>query len=177
MNDVVGAARAAGPDEPSQRPLWLRLWDRRSAFAPFAVAGAAAVVAGGGLAAAIAAPSPTRHGVWTVAYLVLVLGVGQLVIGAGQALLAAEPPAPGPAALAAAAFNLSGAAIVLGVVTDRIVAFDVGCALLFAVLVWLLYVVRHSDRRGWPVWGYRMFIAALVVSIPIGMVITTAGRG
>jgi hypothetical protein len=164
-------------DDPAQRPAVLALWDQRAAFKPFAVAGAVAIVAGGGLAAAIAAPSPTRHGVWAVAYLVLVLGVGQLVLGAGQALLAAEPLTPGAAALTAAAFNVSGAAIVLGVVTDRIVVFNIGAALLFLVLAWLLYGVRRTARRGWALVAYRGFIAALIVSIPIGMLITTAGRG
>lgn len=177
MSDVVGAARTADPDDPSQQPVVLRLWDQRAAFRPFALAGTAAVVVGGALAAAIAAPSPTRHGVWAVAYLVLVLGVGQLVIGAGQALLAAEPLKPGAAAVTAAAFNVSGAAIVLGVVTDRIVVFDVGAALLFVVLAWLLYVVRRGARGGWTLFAYRSFIAALIVSIPIGTLITTAGRG
>jgi len=177
MKDVVDAAPAAGSADAAKRPVLLQLWDRRAAFKPFAVAGVAAVVAGGGLASAIAAPSPTRHGVWAVAYLVLVLGVGQLVIGAGQALLAAEPPTPGVAAVAAATFNLSGAAIVLGVVTDRIAVFDAGCALLFGVLAWLLYVVRRGARRSWALWGYRAFIAVLTVSIPIGMLVTTAGHG
>jgi hypothetical protein len=175
MSDV--AARVAGPNEPPQRPVVLALWDQRAAFKPFVVAGATAIVTGGALAAAIAAPSPTRHGVWAVAYLVLVLGVGQLVLGAGQALLAAEPLTPGGAALTSAAFNVSGAAIVLGVVTDRIVVFDVGAAVLLVVLAWLLYVVRRAARRGWALIAYRLFIAALIVSIPIGMLITTAGRG
>jgi hypothetical protein len=177
MNNVTGRARRAGPDDPSQRPALLRLWDQRAAFKPFAIAGATAVVAGGALAAAIAAPSPTRHGVWAVAYLVLVLGVGQLVLGAGQAVLAADPLTPGLAAATAAAFNVSGVVIVLGVVTDRIVAFDVGAALLLVVLAWLFYVVRRSARAGWTLLAYRLFIAALIVSIPIGMLITTAGRG
>lgn len=164
-------------DGETRRPALLRLWDQRAAFKPFAIAGATAVVAGGALAAAIAAPSPTRHGVWAVAYLVLVLGVGQLMLGAGQALLAADPLTPGLAAATAAAFNVSGVVIVLGVVTDRIVAFDVGAALLLVVLAWLFYVVRRSARHGWALLAYRLFIAALIVSIPIGMLITTAARG
>ena len=107
----------------------------------------------------------------------LVLGVGQLVIGAGQAMLAAKPLAPGMAAVTAAAFNVSGAAIVLGVVTDRLVVFEAGAALLFVVLVWLLYGARRGAQGGWTLFGYRLFLAALIVSIPIGMLITTAGRG
>lgn len=176
MNDVTGAARTTSPNNPSQQPGLLQLWEQRAAFAPFAVAGAAAVVGGGVLAAAIAAPSPTRHGVWAVAYLVLVLGVGQLVLGAGRAVLAAEPLTPGAAVATAVAFNVSGAAIVLGVVTDHIAVFDLGSALLLAVLAWLFYGVRRPARRGWGLLAYRLFIAALIVSIPIGMLITTAGR-
>ncbi|MEB3034123.1 hypothetical protein [[Mycobacterium] nativiensis] len=177
MSGAVDTARSAGPDGEPQLPALLRLWDRRAAFKPFAVAGAGAIVAGGVLAAAIAAPAPTRHGVWAAAYLVLVLGVGQLVIGAGQALLPAEPPTPGTAAVTAAAFNVSGAAIVLGVVTDHIVVFDAGSALLLAALARLLYGARRSAQRGWALWAYRLFITALIVSIPIGALITTAGRG
>lgn len=170
LNDPRAAAQVA-------EPVPLRLWDRRAAFAPFAVAAATAVVAGGVVAAAIAAPAPTRHGVWAVAYLVLVLGVGQSVIGACQALLAPAPPSPRVAALTAAAFNISGAAIVLGVIADHVRVFHAGSALLFAVLVWLLYGLRRSPRNGLGIWAYRLFLAALIVSIPIGMLITTAGRG
>lgn len=177
MNDVVRSARAAGPEGQAPLPALLRLWDRRAAFKPFALPGAVAIVAGGVLASAIAAPAPTRHGVWAVAYLVLVLGVGQLVIGAGRALLAAEPPTPSRAAVTAAAFNVSGAAVMLGVVTDYIVVFEAGSALLLVVLAGLLYAARSGAQRGWALWGYRLFLTALIVSIPIGMLITTAGRG
>ncbi|OMC12768.1 hypothetical protein A5735_13255 [Mycolicibacter heraklionensis] len=111
-----------------------------------------------------------------MAYLVLVLGAGQLVVGAGQALLPVTSPSRREATLSATAFNLSGAAIVLGVVTDHVSVFYAGSALLFAVLAWFLYRVRGSTRRGWAPLAYRLFLAALVVSIPIGMAITTSGR-
>lgn len=163
-------------DDAQFRPALLRLWDRRDAFKPFAVAGAGAIVGGGVLASAIAAPAPTRHGVWAVAYLVLVLGVGQLVIGAGRVLLAAEPPTSGRMTILAAAYNASGAAIMLGVVTDHVAVFQAGCALLFGALIESFYGVRRSARRGWPLLAYRLIIAALIISIPIGMLITTAGR-
>ncbi len=176
MNDAVDAARTGGPDQSPPRPVVLQLWEQWAAFKPFAVAGATAIVVGGVIAAAIAAPAPTRHGVWAVAYLVLVLGAGQLAIGAGQALLPATSPSPREATLGAAAFNLSGAAIVVGVVTDHVAVFYAGSALLFAVLARWLYRVRRSTRRGWGLLTYRLFLAALVVSIPIGMAITTAGR-
>ncbi|ORW20696.1 hypothetical protein AWC18_11435 [Mycolicibacter nonchromogenicus] len=176
MSDSIDAANAGGPDRRSPRPILLQLWEQWAAVKPFALAGATAIVVGGAIAAAIAAPAPTRHGVWAVAYLVLVLGAGQLVVGAGQALLPVTSPSRREATLSATAFNVSGAAIVLGVVTDHLTVFYAGSALLFAVLAWFLYRVRRSTRRGWAPLAYRLFLAALVVSIPIGMAITTSGR-
>ncbi|MEO9016090.1 MAG: hypothetical protein ABI307_01475 [Mycobacterium sp.] len=157
------------------RPAALRLWDQWAVFKPFALAGSLSVIAGGVLAAAIAAPSPTRHGVWAIAYLVLVLGVGQLVLGAGQALLAAAPPTPRGAAVTAAAFNTAGIAILAGIVTDHHVVFDVGSALLLVALVLFWYGVRHGARRSLALHAYRAGIAVLVVSIPIGAFLTTLG--
>lgn len=160
-------------DEPQAQPVALRLWDRRDVAAPFALAAAVSIVVAGVLASAIAAPAPTRHGVWAVAFLILVLGVGQLVLGAGQALLPAAAPSARTAVAGAALFNAAGVAIMAGVVTDRLVIFDVGAVLLFVVLVLFLYDVRIPARRGWPLHLYRLVIAILLVSIPIGTWITT----
>lgn len=150
-----------------------RLWDRRVAIAPFAVTGAIGVLAGGLLAAAIAAPAPTRHGVWAAAYLVLVLGVAQIVLGVGQAVLAAQPPTARGAAVTAALFNGANIAILVGIVTDRILLFDAGSVLLLLTLVLFLHGVRHSARPGWALYAYRGLVALLMVSIPIGLLITT----
>lgn len=162
------------PADLDQRPAVLRLWDRRDVYAPFAIAGSVSVIAGGVLASAIAAPMPTRHGVWAVAYLVLVLGVGQLTLGAGHALLPATPETPRGAVWAATAFNVAGLAILAGVVTGYVAVFDVGAVLLFGTLVLFLYEVRTAARPGWALNVYRLLIAVLVVSIPIGTFITTA---
>lgn len=168
MSDVVGQ------QQPTHPAVFL-LWDRRAALGPFALAGAASVIAGGLLAAAVAAPAPTRHGVWAAAYLVLVSGVGQIVLGIGQALLASTPPTARVVTVTAALFNIANIAILLGIVTDRVVVFDVGSVLLLIVLVLFLNGVRHATRRGWPLHGYRLLVAVLIVSIPIGMIVTTAG--
>jgi hypothetical protein len=151
------------------------LWDRRAVFAPFAVAGAVSVFAGGLLAAAIAAPAPTRHGVWAVAYLVLVSGVSQIVLGAGQALLSSKPPGAHRATVTAVAFNVGNAAVLAGVVTEHIVVFDAGSLLLDAALVLFLYAVRRGAPNGWLLFSYRLLVALLLVSIPIGMFATTVG--
>lgn len=152
-----------------------RLWDRRAVFGPFGLAGAVGVIAGGLLAAAIAAPAPTRHGVWAVAYLVLVLGVSQIVLGAGLALLAARPPGARMIIATAAAFNAANIAILFGVVTEHVVVFEAGSVLLIVALVAFLHGVRRAARRSWTLYVYRLFVALLVVSIPIGMVLTSVG--
>jgi hypothetical protein len=171
----MGDGQPLARDDDRLPPAVLGLWDRRAAWVPFVVAGAAGVLAGGLIAAAIAAPAPTRHGVWTVAYLVLVCGVGQIVLGTGQALLAATPPSARMVAATVAAFNTANIAVLAGVITDHIAVFDAGAALLIVALVLFLSAVRRGARRGWPLHGYRLLIAALLVSIPIGMLLTTAG--
>lgn len=167
-------SEVAGRDQ-SARPAVFRLWDRRAIFGPFAVPGAVSVVAGGLLAAAIAAPAPTRHGVWAAAYLVLVLGVGQIALGTGPALLASTPPTARMVAVTAALFNIANIAILLGIVTNHIAVFDAGSLLLLIALVLFLHSVRHGARRGMPLYVYRLLVAVLVISIPIGLLITTAG--
>ncbi|BBY54602.1 hypothetical protein H7J07_12775 [Mycobacterium koreense] len=164
----------SGEIDPS--PGWLqRLWARRATVAPFAVAGALSVLAGGIVAAAIAAPTPTRHGVWSVAYLVLVVGLCQIALGAGQALLAATPPTRKAVWTAAVVFNLANVGVLAGVLTDRVAVLNAGSVLLLVALVLFLVGVRRSDRRGWALHLYRGVVTVLVVSIPIGLVITTVG--
>lgn len=173
MSEVVYQHQSAPPvDQRSEPPAVFRLWERRAVVRPFAAAGLAGIIGGGLLAAAIAAPAPTRHGVWASAYLVLVIGVGQIVLAVGQALLAESPPSVGLATTTAALFNTANIAIVLGVVTGHIAVFDVGSVLLLIALVLFLHGVRRGRRAGWPLYAYRLFVAGLVISIPIGLLIT-----
>ncbi len=174
MSEVIGRETAhLRHDDP--RPIALRLWDRWAVLKPFAVAAAISIVVGGSLAAAIAAPAPTRHGVWAVAFLVLVLGVGQLVIGVGLTLLSPAEPHLGLVTAVAAAYNVAGVAIMLGIVTEHPIVFDVGSTVLLIALLLLLNEVRNSVQRGWLLAVYRLMIGVLVVSIPIGAVLTTIG--
>ena len=175
MSEVIEPGQTADVVDQRAAPAVLRLWDRRAAFQPFWLGGVAAVIAGGLLAAAIAAPSPTRHGVWAAAYLVLVFGVGQIVLGAGQTLLASSPPSRRTALTTAALFDVANLAILAGVVGDQMIVFDVGSMLLIVALLLFLAGVRDSHRPGWPLLSYRLFVGLLVVSIPIGMIVTAIG--
>lgn len=67
------------------------LAERWRAACAFVVIGAVFVVAGG-LVAAVSGPTDFEQGSWLAAYLVLVGGVAQMVLGAGQAWLAVRIP-------------------------------------------------------------------------------------
>lgn len=152
-----------------------QLWDRRAVFAPFAALGSVSVLTGGIVAAAIAAPHPTRHGVWAVAYLVLVGGVSQIALGAGQALLTDTPTSAKRAGITAVLFNLANIGVLTGVISGLIPVLHPSATLLMVTLGLCLYGVRGSTRRGWPLYSYRLIVAVLALSIPIGLVVTTLG--
>lgn len=66
-------------------------WDDVRPAVP-AMAIGVACVAIGGLRSAVNSVNPTEHGSWAAAYLVLVMGLGQIALALGQALLAGTPP-------------------------------------------------------------------------------------
>lgn len=142
---------------------------RVRAWAPFVVLGSACVV-GGGLLAAVTASRPSQEGMWTVAYLVLVGGVAQLVLGAGQPLLAARRPSPRTLALELVAFNVGNAAVIAGTLLERAWVVDAGGALLVLALALFLYGVR-GGRPGLALLAYRLVAGVVLVSIPIGLVL------
>lgn len=141
-----------------------------SAALPFVVLGAACVVAGGLVAAAVAM-APSQLGSWTAAYLVLVGGVAQVALGAGQALLA--PRLPGRRTIAArlAGWNVGNGAVLAGTLLGATWLADIGGVLLAAALLLALAGIRGAVRRpAWPLHLYRALIALVLVSIPVGLV-------
>lgn len=144
---------------------------------PFIVIGGAAIVAGG-LVSAASALTPSYTASWAVAYLVLVVGVAQLILGLGQSSLATKRLAGGLIVGEAAAFNLGNVGVLAGTVFGQPVVVYVGAALIVAAQALFLWAVRG----GWSVhrpghtalrWGYRTLIVVLLVSIPVGLVIAS----
>lgn len=150
--------------------------DRLRASLPLLAAGVACIIGGGAVAAAVA-PAPTEHGVWAVAYLVLVGGIGQLALGLGQSLLA--PTVPGQRSLLAQllGWNAGNALVIAGTILGASLAVDVGGALLVVVLVLASLGVRGAHRTHgglvarWPLHAFRIVLLVLLVSIPIGLVL------
>jgi hypothetical protein len=142
----------------------------RSAI-PFAILGSVSVIAGGLLSAATA-PAPSYTASWAAAYIVLVAGVAQLVLGLGQAHLAPHQPSRRVVAAEAIAFNLAHVAVVFGTVAAAAWVVDVGAALIVVALALFIWSVRGTGGRNrWVLYGFRLMLVIVLVTTPIGLVI------
>lgn len=141
---------------------------------PFVIIGSLGVTVGGVLSAA-SAPSPTYTSSWAVAYLVLVAGVAQLVLGVGQAELASKALPSRLVAGEAVMLNLSTVAVLLGTLLAAPILTYLGAALLVIALVMFVWAVRGAGGRlPLVLWAFRVMVVVLLVSAPIGLVIARA---
>lgn len=137
----------------------------------FVAVGAVLVVAGGFVAAA-GGEAPSRHLLWASAYLVLVCGCAQVLLGGGQALVAARPPRRSLLIWELGAFNLANAAVLAGTLSGTGLVLDAGSAVLIAALglfAWATKTVGGAHRV--VVVAYRAVLVVLAVSVPVGVVL------
>lgn len=98
---------------------------------PLLAAGAIAIVAGGLLAAAVA-HAPGRTAVWLSAFLVLVVGVVQVTLAAGQVALVGPGAGRGIARWELALYNLASAGVIAGTMARSLVLVALGTGLFLA---------------------------------------------
>lgn len=149
--------------EYSTVPLWT-----------FTLCGVLAILAGG-LLAAFSAKKPTRQASWASAYLVLIVGLAQAIIGV--ILYAVNARAMMYAiVLAFVAFNLGNVGVVIG--TDgryrnkgyrKLV--DVGSVLLVVSMLGLLGTAWNAPFS-WQLVILYVIIAVILVTMPIGLVLS-----
>lgn len=144
---------------------------RTAGLVVFCAIGLFCIVAGG-LVAAVTGPLRLEHGSWAAAYLVLVGGVAQSTLGAGQYVLAPRLPARWVAGVELAAWNGGSVAVIGGTVLVNPWIVDFGGLLLVVALAFMIGVTRGStpDSR-WLIWVYRTVLATIVISIPIGLML------
>lgn len=142
----------------------------------FGFVGGSAIVTGG-LVAAITGPANLPDGSWVAAYLVLVVGVAQLGLGVGQALLAADLPSSRRLGWQLVVYNFANVAVVVGTLIDAVAIVVPGGALLFVALMVFSAAVRRPRGRRWHHAIYQLLVAALAVSIPIGLSLSVLRRG
>lgn len=148
------------------------LWPASStarAAAPFVVLGTGLVIVGG-LVSAAAAPTASYHSSWAVAYIVLVAGVAQALLGLGQAVLTGGTVSAGERRLELWCWNLGNAAVVAGTLLDVPIMLYLGCVGLIVTLVLVLRATAHVPS-GRMLWIMRIVVAVLLVSMPTGIVI------
>jgi len=151
-----------------------RLETRLERAAPFWI-GAALAVAASGTVSAISAFAPSYLASWSAAYLALVLGFAQAVIGTARVLLPARPPKPGTVVVEALAFDAAGLAVLLGTAVNRPAVTTAGAVVLMGVLAIWAYTERRSVRGGPWRWAFWAMVSVLAVSAPVGVVLAWWG--
>lgn len=134
----------------------------------FTATGLAAIVAAGLiLAATIQRPTPELT--WLSAYLVLVVGIAQVVLGVGQAELGARLPSFEWLAAEWALFNLGNLGVITGTLLGSSLIVLAGTVLFAAGLV--LFATGAFGRRSW--WrrvGYYAVICVVLAGAVVGLV-------
>jgi hypothetical protein len=139
------------------------------------IAGDVSVVAGG-LIAAVTGPTEWSDGSWVAAFLVLVAGVAQAGIGAGQAYLAVTTPTVAFVSAQVVMWNVGCATVIAGTLLSSPATVAVGSAPLVAALVMSLVALRDHSGTQRPVVlvGYRLLLLVVLVSVPIGVALAFA---
>jgi ABC-type multidrug transport system permease subunit len=104
--------------------------------------------------------------------LVLVAGVAQVGLGVGQALLAVVPPSGRRRGWQLLVYNVANAAVLLGTLTESVSVVVAGGVLLLLALALFLAAARHPRTHSWPLAIYRILLAILGVSVPVGIVLS-----
>jgi hypothetical protein len=143
----------------------------------FALLGAVMIV-GGGLVAAINSAAPFDHGSWLAAYLVLVAGVSQILLGLGHLLLPVSPPSTRLLRLQLVCWNAGNVAVAGGVLAGATAVVIVGSSVL------LVGLGGFAAGAGWA-WSaargrlaaYHAFGLMLAVSVFVGAALAGANPG
>lgn len=143
----------------------------------FAMLGAVMIV-GGGLVAAINSAAPFDHGSWLAAYLVLVAGVSQILLGLGHLLLPVSPPSTRLLRLQLTCWNAGNVAVAGGVLAGTTAVVIVGSAVLLVALGGFAAGAgwAWSAARGRLV-AYHAFGLMLAVSVFVGAALAGANPG
>ena len=144
---------------------------RMRSVVPFVTLGGTAVIVGG-LVAAVTRPLAFDEGSWVAAYLVLVMGVAQIGLGVGQAVLASKVPTIAVRWRQVLAFTAGSLAVILGTLVGSPLVVVAGGAVLVAALVLFLLAVRGSKGPVMWLWFHRLFVVFLAGSVVVGSVLS-----
>jgi hypothetical protein len=150
------------------------------------VVGGAAYLTAAALVAAVHATAPVTRGWWLVAFLSLVGGVSQLLLGPGLLALARRSGARAPDASAAAAalvlWNVGTLAVAVADLASSMAGVVAGSALLVAALALFAGALRRARataRHPAPGWvgAYAVLLVFLAASVVVGVLLARARGG
>jgi hypothetical protein len=142
------------------------------------LASSGVLIVAGGAVAAVNSAAPFGHGSWLAAYLVLVGGVSQVVLGAGRLALGAPRPVPALLRAQLVLWNLGSLAVPGGVLADAPTLVTVGSvALLWALALFASGAsgVRREMRVRAVV--YLAIVVGLAASVVVGSALAHAVPG
>ncbi|MCK9516352.1 MAG: hypothetical protein M0Q87_09970 [Ottowia sp.] len=134
---------------------------------PFAALGVAAIIAAGVLGAALA----RRHSqqlVWAMSYLILVVGVGQYVLGAGQARLRPQTPTRGTVWGQWFLLNAGHAGVMVGTLCVKFALVAAATVPYGLAMLWFAWSVRGARKSALLV-GYHALVLLLLLSSLVGL--------
>lgn len=141
---------------------------------PFKLTAIAAIIAAG-LVAAACAHTPTQPLLWMVAYLVLVVGVVQHALGAGQVELRYWQPKLSVVWSQWLIWNLGHAAVIGGTLCHSASTLIIGTLLYDIAIIWLAINVK-GGHVCWRRKAYWLLIALMFVSSWVGVIVGLTTR-
>jgi hypothetical protein len=144
-------------------------WSIDPAGTPF-VAAAGVLIVAGGLVAAVNSAAPFAHGSWLAAYLVLVGGVSQVLLGVGGVALRATS---GAGRLELALWNAGTLVVAFGVLVDASAIVALGSAALLIALARFGAATARGAPLRWRL-AYQALIVALASSVLVGCALAIA---
>lgn len=137
----------------------------------------AALIVAGGMVAAINSATPFAHGSWLAAYLVLVGGVAQLVLGFGRLALPVPASSERLRRAQVVLWNVGSLAVAAGVLTGVAAVVTLGSAVLLVALTCFAAGARSGrDAHGLTI-AYHLVLVVLAVSVIVGSALAHATPG
>lgn len=135
---------------------------------PFIAIGVTAIV-GAGVLSAFMAHASSRHVMWTVAYLILVVGVTQAVIGLAEHQSKVFR-APSHAVVTFLLHNIGSIAVIFGTVAGVVIMAVGGSLMVMAAMLVCLYSFGRRPTVQLE-WSYVLVVALIFLSAPIGILL------
>lgn len=138
---------------------------------PFRLVGVVAIVAGG-LIAAATARAPTQPIVWMVAYLVLITGIVQYVLGVGLEQLPRKTVPTVTKWGTWLVLNAGHIGVIAGTLATSFVVLMGGTLLYDIAILWMAWAIRanHQPKKAT---GYWVLVAIMFISSVIGLALST----